>query len=185
MGVDYGLSRIGLAISVGIAPRLIPRLDERDATRAARGVAKVAREHLAEEIVLGLPLNSAGEQGEQAKVTIIFAKLVCEEAPHLPLLLLDERFTSAQADYMLASVKPEERAFLRDSVSAACLLQRYFADGGGEVKPYLFHTPIIRRREGRGETREVPSYREWRAQRMKRAQEDAATMRKKKKGKQS
>eukprot|EP00171_Calliarthron_tuberculosum_P014932 IDg14932t1 len=94
LGVDYGLARVGLAVSVGVAPRLLPRVDEDSAFAAAKAVAAAARDHLAEEIVLGLPLNSSGERGDQAKLTLAFAALLAEAAPHLPLLLLDERFTS-------------------------------------------------------------------------------------------
>lgn len=184
LGVDYGLKRVGLAVSVGVAPRLLNRLDEQDATIAAKAVAAAANDHLAEEIVLGLPLNSAGEQGDQAERTLAFAKLVTQAAPHLPLVLLDERFTSAEADVLLQGRSPEERVALRDSVAAAGILERYFAPAG-EALPIPFHTPAPSQQKpvsSKGGASQI-SFKEWREQRMLEARVQSEVMGLAKKGK--
>ena len=69
LGVDFGLRRTGLALSSGFAPlplRVVPC----EATRSARpDTARVARAAAGEgaaQIVLGMPLNSTGGEGEQA-----------------------------------------------------------------------------------------------------------------------
>lgn len=188
LGVDYGLARTGLAVSVGIAPRPLLRIDARDATTAASLVAAAARENLADEIVLGLPLNAAGERGEQAEKTLLFARKLAQAAPRLPLLLLDERFTSQEADAVLAHLDPETRRALRDSAAAASLLERYFAEGD-DVRPTRFYDPPPVEVGSRSVREGRASYGEWKAAAVKAAAEQAAAMpsvkgrRRKRKGK--
>lgn len=172
--MDYGTRRIGLAVSIGVAPRLLPHLRESDAKRSASAVASCAVSNLCDEIVLGLPLNSRGEEGEQAAMTLKFAKLLVSEAPSLRLVLIDERFTSQEADaYMLESVPLEKHAELRDSVAAATILQRYFADGNGEVQGKVYYTPppITERKRDKveGDESSRMTFDEWRKSQMEQA----------------
>lgn len=191
LGVDYGLARVGLAVSVGVAPRLLSALHVRNPRAAASAVADAARANLAEEIVLGLPLNLEGEYGEQANRTLLFAKHLVRSAPWVPLLLLDERFTTTEADALLSELGMgrDERIALRDSAAAAQILTRYFA-GPGEVTPQRFYTPPPHYQQ-LGATESTSSnhqhttlsYREWRAQRIKAAQEHARILANKKRRK--
>lgn len=191
--MDYGAKRIGLAVSIGVAPRLLPQLRESDAKRSASAVASAAVSNLCDEIVVGLPLNSRGEEGEQAVSTLKFAKLLVSEAPNMRLILIDERFTSQEADeYMLESVPREKHAELRDSVAAATILQRYFAEGNGEVQGKVYYTPlpITERKKDKEEVVESSrmTFGEWRKSQMEQAAANLAALpkrankKKKKKG---
>lgn len=173
LGVDYGLSRVGLAVSVGIAPRLLPLLHERDAEIVAQRVARAAHEYMADDIVLGLPLNSEGKVGDQAKRTMTFARLLTVAAPRHRLYLLDERFTTAQANEML--IGNANAALLRDSIAAANILARYFTQQG-EVRPELFYEPQA---QVCNETKvqcddEKMSFMEWKKAKMREAKQLAA-----------
>jgi len=189
--VDYGTRRIGLAVSVGVAPRLLPQLRESDAKRSASAVASCAVSNVCDEIILGLPLNSRGEEGEQAVSTLKFAELLVAEAPNMRLILIDERFTSQEADaYMLETVPREKHAELRDSVAAATILQRYFADGDGEVQGKVYYTPppITERKsnkEGDDQTSRM-TFEQWKKSQMEQAAVNLAALpkrgKKKKKG---
>ena len=86
LGVDFGLRRCGLAVSAGFAPlplRILP-CDDADAERAfedlARRVSSVASGEGARQIVVGMPFNAAGEEGEQANVTRTFVGTLAQAA---------------------------------------------------------------------------------------------------------
>ena len=181
LGVDYGLSRVGLAVSIGIAPRLLPIYRERDATLVAKHVATTAHEYMAQDIIVGLPLNSSGERGEQAKLTIEFANLLTATTPHHHIYLLDERFTTTQANEILRN--NSNAATLRDSLAAANILERYFAKCG-EVRPELFHEPVtsvFAETSVSRDNNEMVSFEEWKKMKMREAKQLAETLAKEKK----
>ena len=129
-GIDFGTSRIGLAIS-----------DERqiiaqplDTIRASSNPAQNARliahalSHYKniDAIVIGLPLLLNGKEGEMAQLVKSFAKILEEVLP-LPILFWDERLTSLGVERMLlgADVSRKKRAELSDALSAVSILQNY------------------------------------------------------------
>ena len=160
---------------MGIAPRLLPILRERDAKTVARDVATAAYEYMAHDIVLGLPLNSKGEHGEQAKRTLSFARLLTTVAPRHRLYLLDERFTTAQANEILGD-NPNAAA-LRDSMAAANILDRFFAERG-EVRAELFYEPdtTVRSETKVSRDDEMISFAEWKKTKMREAKQLAAEL---------
>lgn len=98
LGIDYGDVRIGLAVTDperkhALARDVVPARPLSDALRAILEV--IARESV-DQLVLGLPLRLDGEEGEQAQKTRDFA-VALENATHLPLEFIDERFTSSGA----------------------------------------------------------------------------------------
>lgn len=99
LGVDFGLRRTGLAVSAGIAPLPIGIIDDQSAnlTAVAAQVVRAARSEGASQVVLGMPYNSSGGEGEQAVATRRFGELLAREAAPRPVYLWDERFSSAEA----------------------------------------------------------------------------------------
>ena len=99
LGVDFGLRRTGLAVSAGIAPLPIGIIDDQSAnlTAVAAQVVRAARSEGASQLVLGMPYNSSGGEGEQAIATRRFGELLAREAAPRPVYLWDERFSSAEA----------------------------------------------------------------------------------------
>ena len=99
LGLDYGTRRIGLAVSdeagdfafpAGVIERTRPDKD-------LAALADVVRERGIRRIVVGLPLHMDGRAGDMAEAARSFAKQV-EEATGLPVEMLDERWTSAEAE---------------------------------------------------------------------------------------
>ena len=66
----------------------------------ARVVARLAAEHGAEELVVGLPLNADGSEGPQAGKTREWAVAIAA-ATGLPMRLRDERLTSVRAEHRI------------------------------------------------------------------------------------
>ncbi len=104
VGIDFGLTRIGLAISDEmriIAQPLATIKAGKDDNQTAEKIAKeLASFSKIEAIVLGLPLLLSGKEGEMA-IRVKQFKTVLEKVLSLPVFLWDERLTSQQVDKLL------------------------------------------------------------------------------------
>jgi putative holliday junction resolvase len=101
LGIDLGTRRIGLAVadtSAGAGARIRPLATIRRSTaeRDAAALSTVAAEQRIDEVVLGLPLNMNGSEGEMAERTRQWALEVLSPLG-LPVCLRDERLTSESA----------------------------------------------------------------------------------------
>jgi putative Holliday junction resolvase len=89
-------------------------------------LAKLIEENQVSRVVVGLPLHMNGSVGEMAREASAFAEQLAEET-HIPVALLDERLTTAEAERILreASVPRKKRKELRDGLAAVQILQCY------------------------------------------------------------
>ena len=125
LAVDYGDSRTGLAtcdrtefLTTAITPQI---------TLKARNKV-VAKEIEAEMILIGLPLNMDGTEGERAAKSRKLAKTV-ELWSGLPVRMWDERQTTCAAADLLdeSGTYGSRRKEILDSVSATVILEDYLA----------------------------------------------------------
>jgi RNase H-fold protein (predicted Holliday junction resolvase) len=119
IGVDYGLVRTGIAITIGYNPRALDILMDYNgnSTHLAHQICAICQREEATQIVMGLPLDKDGTETGQAFLTRDFAQVLLEEAlrrmgPSLKLYLWDERYTSKLA---LAHVKNAAAQTFRSS----------------------------------------------------------------------
>lgn len=128
LGVDYGDSRIGIAVSdlLGITAQGVETITEKDFGTQVAKVAKKAAELGAEKIVLGMPKNMDGTLGERAEKTKIFAEAL-EKKSALQVTFWDERLTTAAAHRTLSegAVSGKKRKDILDTLSAVFILQGY------------------------------------------------------------
>jgi putative Holliday junction resolvase len=99
LAIDLGERRIGLAIAdteTG-SVRPLTTIRRADAARDAATLARLAREQGTAELVVGLPLNADGSEGDQARRTRDWAASVAAVIG-LPLVWRDERLTSERAE---------------------------------------------------------------------------------------
>jgi putative Holliday junction resolvase len=126
MAVDPGSKRVGLALSDPsgtIAQALSTEPAEPAATLATR-LAEIAKAQDAGRIVVGLPLRLDGRHGPEAKAAQELADRL-RKASGLPVELVDERLTTAEAEKALIAggVRREKRRLSVDRVAATLLLQ--------------------------------------------------------------
>jgi putative holliday junction resolvase len=103
LGVDLGAKRIGLAVAdaeIGIARPLATV--NRGATLAedVATIGRVCLEQAVVEIVVGLPVEARGTEGEMAEAARAWSTAL-GEGLHLPVVLRDERLSSFEAERRL------------------------------------------------------------------------------------
>ncbi len=139
LGVDFGLKRIGLAISDPLKVIASP-LENVEAGHTVESSAKKLVAHLEtlkkekgyhiEAIVIGLPLHMNGAESDRSSLVRAFKEHVASLSG-LPVELFDERLSSVQADRALmeSGFSRKKRAQVVDRVSAQIVLQTYLSRG--------------------------------------------------------
>ena len=128
MGIDYGKVRIGIALTDLLKTIASPYEVYKSVSlqKDVEYFVKLVKEKEVEKIVLGLPLNMDGSQGERAKRTRIFGEML-ERACSVPVVYQDERLSSVEAEnYLLdGDVRRDKRKNLIDKVAATIILEDY------------------------------------------------------------
>ena len=136
LAVDLGSKRVGLALSDegGRFATPLDVLTISSPEQAADAVLKVASKEGVQRLVVGLPLNMDDSSGPQARKTVAWARGVAGRAG-LPLVFVDERLSSFEAEQHLADRKRGGERMTRqmkkerlDAIAAAGFLQA-FLDG--------------------------------------------------------
>ena len=128
VGIDLGSRRIGVAVSDGLGLTAQPRatIGRHGGLRDLEAIAHIVREVGAERIVLGLPLDCAGNESDAARRARAFGLKL---AAHLglPVDLIDESFSTVEAEEVLlaADLSRKRRREVVDKVAAAVILQRW------------------------------------------------------------
>lgn len=128
MSVDLGKVRTGIAIcdksEFLASPLCVIKETKRDLL--AMKIAILAESNNVEEIVLGLPRNMDGSEGESAESAKEF-KTLLEQSTGLNIVMRDERGTTITAhNYLNATdTRGKKRKAVVDSVAATIILQDY------------------------------------------------------------
>lgn len=131
IGLDISARRIGMAIAETAASLPQPLYTYQRNTRAEdlrQCQQLIAKYHIA-LVVIGLPLNMDGTEGERACWMRRFARQL-QQLTTVPVLLVDERLTTVEAKEKLAArgAGRAEIEEMLDSVAAALILERFFAE---------------------------------------------------------
>lgn len=124
--IDFGLKRIGLAVSDKGRKIALPVGVVEGGKKAIQQIRAALPLKEVDLILMGLPLELSGKKGSMALLVEQFAKQL-EEALHIPVHLVDERLSSKGADAQLReiSLNRKERSEKIDMVAATLLLQTY------------------------------------------------------------
>ena len=128
MAIDYGDARTGVAISdpTGLLAGYTTVIQSRKSEVVAAEVARLAKEHGVEELVMGFPRNMDGTEGSRAAKSRRLGSRINDRCD-LPVVFWDERRTTVTAAAILSEndtfgLKRKEKL---DSVSAAVILESY------------------------------------------------------------
>ena len=126
--LDIGDVRIGVAVSdpLGISTNGIETHLSKGAEADATYFTEMALSRGVEKILLGLPLNMDGTEGDRAEKVRAFGALLAQKSS-LPVEYEDERLTTVEAEEMLieAGLSRQERKKVIDKVAAEIILRSY------------------------------------------------------------
>ncbi len=128
MAIDYGLRRVGLAVTdpLKIIAHSLTTVDNKDIITFLENYIKT---EIVEKIILGYPKNLNGKDTDLTSHVLKFEIILKEKFPETPIVLCDERLTSRMAKQTLidAGYKKKDRKNkkLVDTVSATLILQTY------------------------------------------------------------
>jgi putative Holliday junction resolvase len=126
LGIDFGRSRIGVAISDELRMLAHPLETIPAGKKAARRIAEIVRERKIDNVVVGLPRNMDGTFGPAAEEVQKFVKELRALVP-CNVTTWDERLTTVAAQRTLreGGKKTRDTRGYVDQVAAQMILQGY------------------------------------------------------------
>jgi len=120
LGVDYGKSKVGLAIAESKLPYPFGVVRFKDEDVLLKKILAIVKKENIEKVVIGL------SEGEIGKETLRFAKKL-EKNLTIPVVVQDETLTtySAQMLSIEAGIKRKKRKELEDAYAACLILENY------------------------------------------------------------
>ncbi len=135
MALDYGSATVGVAMTdpLGITVQpseTITRKQENHLRRTCSRIEELVRENGIDLIVIGLPLNMDGTEGERAQKSREFGAMI-ERRTGVCTVFQDERLTTVAADEILddLGIDHKERKKHIDAIAASIILQDYINAG--------------------------------------------------------
>ena len=135
LGFDYGARRIGVAVGQTLTGTASPlaTVECRDSGPDWDTISALIREWRPQRLIVGLPRHLDGREHELKPVVERFARQL-EGRFGLPVSLVDERLTSAEASARLVETrqKGRRRKIRKDEIdrlSAAILLETWMSTG--------------------------------------------------------
>lgn len=140
LGLDYGSVTVGVAVNDALGLTVQPvetivRKEENKLRRTCARIEELIREYGISMLVLGLPLNMDGSEGERAEKARIFGDMLARRTG-LPVVYQDERLTTVEADEILAEsdVPRSERKTYIDQIAAVLILEDYLGRCSSEER---------------------------------------------------
>lgn len=135
LAIDYGERTIGVAVANSLiaAARPLAPLSNGSRAQLAAAISRLISDWRPATIVIGLPLDSHGEDTDMSRRIRRFAAWLAELAPTASIRLHDERLSSEHAAREFASRRQSGRARRRDaarldSVAAALILDSWMSE---------------------------------------------------------
>lgn len=128
MGVDFGDTRTGLAVSdpSRFLASGIGYISPGGIEKTADAVADAVRRERVVAVVVGLPVNMDGSEGARAARCRKFADLLCHRlGEDFPVVMFDERMTTMTASRYLneTNTRGKKRKSVINTLSAQIILQ--------------------------------------------------------------
>ncbi len=128
LGLDLGRRRIGVAgcDRTGLIATGLTTIERKSFASDVAQLQRIAQERGVQILVIGLPYSMDGSIGFQAKQVQKLAPRFAK-ALNLPLVYVDERLTSFQAEQLLQAenISPSRHKSLIDRKAAAIILQQW------------------------------------------------------------
>jgi putative Holliday junction resolvase len=132
VALDVGSRRIGVAACDphGIVVRPVGVVSAKAQAQALAQIERIVHDEEARLVVVGLPLTLRGEQGPQAQRVLAFATEL-EKRLAVPLVFVDERYTSVEAERIIkehGTKRQKRRRESVDEVAAMLILEDFLQE---------------------------------------------------------
>lgn len=128
LAVDYGERRTGIAVSdeLGITAQGLETVVVKDPAELPERIAALASDLGAGTVLVGLPLNMNGTEGEKCAKVRAFGESLRERSG-VNVVYWDERMTSVQAHRVMREMNVKTRGNKEqvDRIAATLILQEY------------------------------------------------------------
>lgn len=131
MGLDFGAKTVGVAVSDPLlvtaqSIETITRKSENKLRQTLARIEELIGEYQVDKIVLGLPKNMNGTEGERVEKTKEFQDMLFRRTG-IPVELWDERLTTVAAERIMmeSGIRREHRKEHVDAIAASLILQGY------------------------------------------------------------
>lgn len=128
LGIDYGKSRIGIAVTDPSGKITFPHTTLKYSPYGVHldELLDLISEKQVIEVVIGMPVHLNGKAGAAAEFVREFAVELANEIPNVRVCLMDERLTTNQAHAGLAEMGIENRGRKDkiDQLAAAIILEQ-------------------------------------------------------------
>lgn len=129
LGIDYGDSRIGIAVSdpMGWTAQGLETIKSKDSLKKAlERIREIILQYEIKDIVIGYPLNMNGTAGPRTERTEAFIKKL-QQLGDFNIIKWDERLTTVSAHRAMneLGIKASNKKNIVDTMSAVFILQGY------------------------------------------------------------
>lgn len=128
MGLDYGIRRMGIALSNGDQTVSVPMetWNVSSPQRNLKHLRELIDDYRVVGFVIGLPVRLNGVEGDQAVAVRRFGDWLAQETK-LPVAYWDERYSSSEAEVLLwqQGINPDEAKSKLDRLAAHIILQSF------------------------------------------------------------
>lgn len=126
---DFGEQRIGVAVGEHLLASANPLTTIDNESNEVRFtiISRLVQEWQPKLLLVGLPLSLEGEESHVSQLCKKFARRLNGRF-NIPVLLIDERYSSVEASSMLnqSGIKGRAQKVMLDQVAAQTILQSYF-----------------------------------------------------------
>ncbi len=128
LAIDYGKKRTGIAVT-DILQIIANGLITVPTTELTDFLMNYVEREPVERIIVGYPKQMNNEDSENMKRITPFVNMLRKKLPHIPVEMVDERFTSVLAHQAMIDgglkKKARQNKALVDEISATIILQSY------------------------------------------------------------
>lgn len=128
LAIDYGKKRTGIAVT-DILQIIANGLTTVPTTELTDFLMNYVEREPVERIIVGYPKQMNNEDSENMKRITPFVNMLRKKLPHIPVEMVDERFTSVLAHQAMIDgglkKKARQNKALVDEISATIILQSY------------------------------------------------------------
>ena len=128
LAVDYGVKRIGLALSdlLGITAQEYETIKVLKRDEHFSRIKEIVQKENVKKILVGMPLNMDGTKGERVREVEKFIEKL-KRYVNIPIIMRDERLTSVEAEKIMLSLgqKTSKNKEKIDRLAAVLLLENY------------------------------------------------------------